>query len=151
LLAGLGQHGDRRDVPSWKCINRTYNSRRRCALCFKLKGDLTEKRGQIAHLDRNPANYAEGNLAWLCLEHHSEYDSSTSQHKNYTIAEVKQARDDLYGAIRMHLNTPTERTERRNTDRQPLLVTFANFVRGSVEVSVRAQLPPDKAPWLVAN
>jgi hypothetical protein len=60
---------------------------------------LTEKHGQIAHLDQDPANTAEENLAWLCLEHHSLYDSSTSQHKNYTLAEAKKARDDLYAAI----------------------------------------------------
>jgi hypothetical protein len=98
------------------------NSRRRCALCYKLKGDLTEKRGQIAHLDQNPANYAEGNLACLCLEHHSEYDSRTSQHKNYTIAEVKKARDDLHAAIQAsrHLAAPAVRTEGRNADRNSL-------------------------------
>jgi hypothetical protein len=75
-------------------------SRRRCALCFHLKGDLTEKLGQIAHLDDNPANYAEDNLAFLCMEHHSLYDSKTSQHKNYTVAEMKTARDRLYQAIK---------------------------------------------------
>ena len=98
------------------------NSRRRCALCYKLKGDLTEKKGQIAHLDQNPANYAEGNLAWLCLEHHSEYDSRTSQHKNYTMPEVKKARDDLHAAIRalQHLAAPAVRTEGRNADRNTL-------------------------------
>jgi hypothetical protein len=98
------------------------NSRRRCALCYKLKGDLTEKRGQIAHLDQDPANYAEGNLAWLCLEHHSEYDSRASQHKNYTMAEVKKARDDLHAAIQalQHLGAPAVRTEGRNADRKTL-------------------------------
>jgi hypothetical protein len=74
-------------------------SRRRCALCFQLVGDLSEKHGQIAHLDGNPANVAEDNLAWLCLEHHSTYDSTTSQHKNYTMAEAKSARTRLYKAI----------------------------------------------------
>jgi hypothetical protein len=74
-------------------------SRRRCALCFQLVGDLKETRGQIAHLDGNPANAAEDNLVWLCLEHHSLYDSRTSQHKNYTMAEVKSARTRLYKAI----------------------------------------------------
>jgi len=34
-------------------------SRRRCTLCFHLSGDSTEKHGQIAHLDDNPANYAD--------------------------------------------------------------------------------------------
>lgn len=35
--------------------------------------------------------------------------------------------------------------------RQPLSVTFADGERGIVEVSVRLQLPPNKAPRLVAN
>src|SRR4051812_35691489 len=52
-------------------------SRRRCALCFQFAGDLTEKRGQIAHMDDNPANYAEDNLAFFCLDHHSVFDSKT--------------------------------------------------------------------------
>jgi len=79
-------------------------SRRRCALCFHVSGDLTEKLGQIAHLDQNRANFAEDNLAFLCMSHHSLYDSKTSQHKNYTIAEVKKARDRLYEAIEQGLH-----------------------------------------------
>jgi hypothetical protein len=97
-------------------------SRRRCALCYQLKTDLTEKRGQIAHLDKDPANFAEDNLAWLCLEHHSEYDSRTSQHKNYTIGEVKKARGALYVAIEdtKHLAPAAVRFEGRNADRETL-------------------------------
>jgi hypothetical protein len=74
-------------------------SRRRCTLCFHLKGDLSEKHGQIAHLDDNRANCAEDNLAFMCIEHHSLYDSTTSQHKNYTLQEAKTARSRLYQAI----------------------------------------------------
>lgn len=74
-------------------------SRRRCALCFYLKNDLSEKHGQLAHLDGNPANFKEDNLAFLCMEHHTLFDSKTSQHKNYTVDEVKTARDRLYQAI----------------------------------------------------
>lgn len=44
-------------------------------------------------------NYAEDNLAFLCMEHHSLYDSTTSQHKNYTLTEAKDARQRLYAAI----------------------------------------------------
>jgi hypothetical protein len=83
--------------------------RRRCALCFQINGDLTEKRGQIAHLDGNPTNYSEGNLAFLCLDHHSQYDSKTSQHKNYTIAELKKARNRLYEAIAQERHLREER------------------------------------------
>ncbi|MGO9271159.1 MAG: hypothetical protein ACLQOO_13040 [Terriglobia bacterium] len=74
-------------------------SARRCALCFQLNGDLAEKDGQIAHLDQDRSNSAEDNLAWMCFRHHDRYDSKTSQHKNYTIGEVKAARAKLYEAI----------------------------------------------------
>src|ERR1700722_465570 len=73
-----------------------FQSRRRCALCFHLDRDGGEKKGQIAHLDRRRANNIEDNLAWLCLNHHTDYDSTASQHKNYTIEEVKEARKALY-------------------------------------------------------
>jgi hypothetical protein len=75
-------------------------SRRRCALCFWLSEDLAEKHEQVAHLDDDPSNYAESNLAFLCLNHHSQYNSKTSQHKNYTLDEVRSARSRLYEAIR---------------------------------------------------
>lgn len=80
-------------------------SRRRCALCYHLNNDLSEKRGQIAHLDGNPSNNAIDNLAFLCLDHHSLFDSRTSQHKNYSIDEAKAARRDLYTVLANGLPT----------------------------------------------
>lgn len=74
-------------------------SARRCALYFHLDGDLKEKLGQIAHLDGNRGNSAEENLAFMCLEHHTLFDSRTSQHRNYTVSEVKQARNKLYDLV----------------------------------------------------
>lgn len=74
-------------------------SRRRCCLCFALNQDFTEKKGQIAHLDHNPANNALENLAWLCFNHHDAYDSTTRQSKNYTIGEAKAYRSQLYEVI----------------------------------------------------
>jgi hypothetical protein len=71
-------------------------SRRRCALCFGLAHDLGVKPGQIAHIDQDPANNDPGNLVWLCLEHHDQYDSRTSQSKGLTADEVKHHRADLY-------------------------------------------------------
>ena len=68
---------------------------RRCCLCFHLKRDFSEKEGQVAHLDHDKSNGAEDNLAFMCLPHHSLYDSRTSQHKNYTMLEVKTARKKL--------------------------------------------------------
>lgn len=75
-------------------------SARRCCLCFRLDNDLTEKHGQIAHLDHDPKNGSEDNLAFLCLKHHTLYDSQASQHKNYTTREVKVSRNRLCDAIR---------------------------------------------------
>jgi hypothetical protein len=78
-------------------------SGRRCCLCFGLYGDLGVKKGQIAHLDRNSGNSSIDNLAFLCLEHHDEYDTITRQSKGFTIQEVKSYREDLYRAIeRLH-------------------------------------------------
>lgn len=72
-------------------------SKRRCCICFFLQSDDTRKDGQIAHLDHNRDNNKLDNLAWLCLEHHNEYDSKTSQAKGLTKAEVKRHREALYG------------------------------------------------------
>jgi len=68
-------------------------SGRRCCLCFGLYGNLSCKRGQIAHLDHNHQNNIVDNLAFLCLEHHDEYDTCTSQSKGWTIKEAKLYRD----------------------------------------------------------
>jgi len=65
-------------------------SRRRCCICYALDGDDSEKKGQIAHLDQDPSNNDSNNLAFICLDHHDQYDSQTSQSKNLTISEVKQ-------------------------------------------------------------
>ena len=90
----------RRKIPTSTETGVLLKSARRCTLCYHLSGDLREKRGQIAHLDGNRANNAEDNLAFMCLDHHSLYDSKTSQHKNYSITEIKRARARLYRAIR---------------------------------------------------
>jgi hypothetical protein len=74
-------------------------SQRRCCLCFGLENDFDRKKGQIAHLDKDPSNNALDNLAWLCWDHHDEYDSTTSQSKGLTIEEVKEYRALLYQAV----------------------------------------------------
>jgi hypothetical protein len=56
-------------------------SRRRCCVCFGLIGNFDVKAGQIAHLDHDNKNSELDNLAFLCLEHHDQYDSKTSQSK----------------------------------------------------------------------
>jgi hypothetical protein len=97
---------------------------RRCAFCFYLSGDLGEKEGQIAHLDQNPSNFAEDNLLFLCLRHHTLYDSKTSQHKNYTISEAKQERNELYEAIvrREHWSDPSSSQQKARLFLKPNLI-----------------------------
>lgn len=90
----------RAHTPTRTETNVLINSARRCAVCFGISHDLREKLGQVAHLDQDPSNGAKDNLAFLCFDHHSLYDSKTSQHKNYTLAEVKHHRAALYEAIR---------------------------------------------------
>lgn len=89
----------RRKIPAGHETAVLVKSARRCLLCFHLNGDLGEKHGQVAHLDGNRSNAAEDNLAFICLPHHSVFDSTTRQHKNYTIHELKRLRTKLYKAI----------------------------------------------------
>lgn len=75
------------------------SSRRKCALCFGLNFDLSEKRGQIVHLDHNRENNDINNLVFLCLDHHDRYDSISSQSKGLTEKEVKYYRSMLHSEI----------------------------------------------------
>lgn len=70
-------------------------SRRRCAFCFGLHGDTSIKKGQIAHINRDRNNNDIENLAFLCLEHHEDYDSRPSQTKAFTEGELKQYKIEL--------------------------------------------------------
>ncbi|MDP3852915.1 hypothetical protein [Phenylobacterium sp.] len=89
----------RKPIPPSVQTNVLVQSRRRCCICYGLNRDATLKAGQIAHVDNDSSNSAEDNLAFLCLEHHDEYDSRTSQRKGLTIGEVKQFRSELHDAI----------------------------------------------------
>ena len=71
-------------------------SKRRCCLCVYLHSSREVKRGQIAHLNKNPQQFIFQNLVYLCLEHHDLFDSQTSQSKGFTTAEVLAYRDQLY-------------------------------------------------------
>lgn len=77
-------------------------SRRRCAFCYGIDGDTTEKDGQVAHVDRNPSNVDEDNAAWLCTKHHSRYDSRSRQAKGHTPFELKAYR----GMLHQHMASP---------------------------------------------
>ena len=76
------------------------SSRRRCCICFGLHRDLSVKQGQLAHIDRNPANSAADNLAFMCLQHHDWFDTKPSQSKGVPPPEAKHYREELYNELR---------------------------------------------------
>src|SRR6266849_3306310 len=82
-------------IPPEVVADVVVSSRRRCCICFALGGDSTEKKGQVAHLDRDASNSSIQNLVFLCLEHHEQYDSRTSQSKGLTVEEVRRYRGQL--------------------------------------------------------
>lgn len=94
-------------------------SRRRCCICFGLNRDAGLKSGQIAHLDKNNANGIESNLAFLCFDHHDEYDSVTSQRKNLTAGEVKEFRSELYRTINKAFSQPVHFGEMQTPPADP--------------------------------
>lgn len=71
-------------------------SRRRCALCYGLHGDDDQKDGQIAHINRNSNDSRLENLAFLCLQHHDQYDTHRSQSKERPL----RAEDSLFSEFR---------------------------------------------------
>jgi hypothetical protein len=73
--------------------------RRRCCMCFGLRGVDEATDGQIAHLDRNPSNAKIENLAYLCLECHKNYDMKGNRVQSYTPGEIGVYRDLLYRAL----------------------------------------------------
>ena len=100
---------NRKQTPSEIETEVLTESARRCCICYGLNFDFTIKKGQIAHLDQNPANSTFDNLAWLCFEHHDEYDSTTRQSKGLTVAEVKDYRGQLYDFISDIRNASNEK------------------------------------------
>ena len=71
-------------------------SRRRCAFCFGLDNEVTRKDGQLAHINRKPNDNRQENLAFLCLPHHDEYDTTRSQSKGLTPGELRKYVAALY-------------------------------------------------------
>jgi len=108
------------------------SSKRRCCLCTGLDGNFSEQLGQIAHLDQNNENFKNENLAFLCFKHHSLYDSSTKQHKNYTIQEVKQYRGELYFFLKNNPNIDIPNTNRIKSNKPYSLIL--NGVTGFINI-----------------
>lgn len=74
-------------------------SGRKCCLCEYLDGNPGPHKGQIAHINKHRSDSRFENLVYLCLNHHDQYDSVTSQSKGFTSNEVKYYRDKLYNVI----------------------------------------------------
>ena len=83
-------------------------SGRVCGFCYGLNQDKTVKAGQIAHLDRNNQNGDIDNLMFMCLVHHNEYDSTTSQAVGFTIGEAKVYRNRVEALIAGYDTTLTK-------------------------------------------
>ena len=95
----------RKAIPDATQANILLKSRRRCCLCFWLQGEDEVKKGQLAHLDGDNENAAEDNLAFLCLEHHDEYDSIPRLSKGLREQEVRRWRDELYKEMEYRFRT----------------------------------------------
>lgn len=88
----------RTKVPDSSQAEVLVQSRRRCCVCFGLNRDQAVKKGQIAHLDHDRNNKKIENLAFLCFDHHDEYDSQTSQSKGLLRSEIVRYREELNDA-----------------------------------------------------
>jgi hypothetical protein len=121
---------NRRDFPKAVKIEVLTKCRRRCALCFALEGDIGTKRGQLAHIDRNPANSSKENAAFLCTQHHDEYDSTSRQTAGIAAAELKKYQESLYE----YLESPGIRLDARGRPRKrkttnPKTISFELYDR----------------------
>jgi len=97
--------GERKKIPDDVVAGVLETSRRRCCICVALQDDISEKKGQIAHLDRDPSNNDPDNLVFLCLEHHDQYDSRPSQSKGFAPEEVQHYRAALPAALAARPNS----------------------------------------------
>jgi hypothetical protein len=95
----------RQAIPDATQTSIFLKSRRRCCLCFWLKGEDEVKKGQLAHLDGNNENAAEDNLVFLCLEHQDEYDSTPRLSKGLREQEVRGWGDELYKEMEYRFRT----------------------------------------------
>jgi hypothetical protein len=120
--------------------------RRRCAICYFLDDDVRPKRGQFAHIDRDHGNNCPDNAAYLCPNHHDEYDTTPSQTAKFTPTELKSYQQSLFVYVdamptesRFNSKTRHSRVSLELYDRRlPTYQTAMQFVR-----DVAADLKPD--------
>jgi len=128
---------------------------RRCCLCYYLHDERRVRKGQIAHLNRNRSDPDFPNLVFLCLEHHDEFDSQTSQSKGLIPQEVKVYRDRLYRELDRPSSTSKQKIAPPPAAPAPLfritgptmvrLVERMQFSRQAVPL-IEYTAPPKAAP-----
>jgi hypothetical protein len=85
------------------------------------------KDGQIAHVDRDASNSRIENLAFLCLQHHDQYDTRRSQSKGFTEAELLHYRANLYQSFNQEARPFVSALERESS-RDDLFSEFSGLV-----------------------
>jgi hypothetical protein len=123
--------------------NILLTSRRRCCICFGLNRDTSLKNGQIAHLDHDNSNNAESNLAFLCFDHHNEYDSRSSQKKGLTVSEVKVFRQELVTALGSAFSQPVHFGELTTPSADPYAGKYVRLGSGSDSAELLLTPLPD--------
>lgn len=118
---------------------------RRCCVCYFVHGVTTPKKGQIAHINKKREDHRYENLAFLCLEHHDEYDSTTSQSKNFTPGEIFHYKDCLIEA----LGNNTRSMQEEMCEEEEVLVLRSSASQASLLTEPWRQRGPwDRCPTL---
>ncbi len=129
--------------------------RRRCCLCQVYDHDDRQKEGQIAHIDRDAANSVESNLAFLCLPHHAQYDSTHSQSKGWTESELREAKEEALNSQPTQTpgdpgmpprDRPSESAPRTVFDQRGSQVGTAINVAGDGQFTLHLPSPPAGIP-----
>ena len=139
----------RKLIPQQVVASILIESRRRCCFCFFWDGDLTQKEGQITHVDRDHENNAQENLAFLCLKHHNEYDRKQLQAKNYTPEELQHAKKQLVehmthsgrsiAVVTLELNRSFDTFS--DHDQDSVLSLVRDALNGPAELRIRSRQP----------
>lgn len=144
----------RRALPKDVETEVLVSSRRRCCICFGLDRDTRLQSGQIAHLDGDRENNRLDNLAFLCLKHHDEYDSRTSQRKGLTVHEVKRYREELTATINRAFTQQVHFGEIKTPPQDPYAGQYVRIQGGeSAEITVTPvpDAPEGQAQYFVSG
>ncbi|MDH7972128.1 hypothetical protein QH494_08010 [Sphingomonas sp. AR_OL41] len=83
------------------------------------------------------------NLAYLCLDHHDQYDSRRSQSKGFTVGEVKQYRSELRNIVQRFLDEQVGIGMMTLENRDPYA---GHYVREDSDISWSAEIDLTTVP-----